>query len=336
MNIKKGLAGSMGLLLMIFSSGQNALAEDNIIYGDADGNGIISGEDAAFILQKLMDKSFVLPIEQKTADYMKYIDVNADNALTSLDSAYVIQKVLDSSFIMPAELSNGNIVKLNLTDTGWAYPNVAYWSLADYPKNTEQNYAVTLYKNGIQQGEYSLTVTADEASVGYGETNNGRIGAHIDFTHIIKEDVKAEYTFSVKAVGDGTKTSDSDVILNDVPYIYNDYALNTPAVSVSSENTVQIKLFNTGSIPYSWNYFMNNDNLSLTSNATDNNYHSDYDFVYSIAGGGICERYNFKPVKPGEVNIRFEFVSMLGETDSSKVKTVKLKVNQDLSVEIIE
>lgn len=69
-------------------------------WGDADGNGILTAGDAAAVLQRVLDKAFVLPVSETVAD------VNLDSRLTSDDSALILQKVLDSSFTMPCECEN--------------------------------------------------------------------------------------------------------------------------------------------------------------------------------------------------------------------------------------
>ena len=44
-----------------------------------------------------------MPIEKETSDYLKYTDVDLDGKLTASDSATVLQKVLNNSFVMPIE-----------------------------------------------------------------------------------------------------------------------------------------------------------------------------------------------------------------------------------------
>lgn len=71
--------------------------------GDADNDSILTANDAAALLQKVLDFSYILPVENKHADYRKYIDTDNSGALTSNDSANIMQKVLKSNYKMPAE-----------------------------------------------------------------------------------------------------------------------------------------------------------------------------------------------------------------------------------------
>jgi len=63
-------------------------------YGDVDCDGSVSANDAAVVYSKVLDNSFVMPIEDKTNDYMKYVDVTADNYLTAFDCSAILQKTL--------------------------------------------------------------------------------------------------------------------------------------------------------------------------------------------------------------------------------------------------
>lgn len=316
---------------------ENEKNSDTLIelYGDADATGILTAADSSAILQKVLNSgAYFMPIENKTSDYMKYIDVTADGMLTSADSAAVLQKVLNSAYIMPIEQHKNTLSKLELSKSGWAYPNVVYWSLANYPQNTKQDYVVTLYKNGQIVDTVKHTIPVKETEdVMWDHTQKI---AHIDFTDIIKEDITGSYTFSVQAIGDDNTTADSDVMKNDVPYIYNDGSDNNPSVAVSSDNTIQLKLFNSA-VPFEWKYSLDNDIIKLKSNAVNAIYHAYYDEEPSRPGNIVCERYNFEPVTPGEVTISFGFYDIFDEkADVLESKTVKLKVNDDLSVSIIE
>lgn len=78
-------------------------SEKTYLYGDADGDGILTATDSAVILQKVLNNSYILPLEEKTADYVKYIDVNCSGEIEATDSAIVLQKVLVNTFKMPVE-----------------------------------------------------------------------------------------------------------------------------------------------------------------------------------------------------------------------------------------
>ncbi len=77
----------------------------DIIFGNVDGDNILTVNDAVCVLQKVLDGNFKLPIEKnKNADnYMKYADVDNNGILTASDAAAIIQKVLNSNFVFLAE-----------------------------------------------------------------------------------------------------------------------------------------------------------------------------------------------------------------------------------------
>lgn len=65
-------------------------------YGDVDGDGVISANDSAMLLQKTLKSTFNLDVDEA------YADVDGDGAVTANDALLVMQKVLNSSFVMPA------------------------------------------------------------------------------------------------------------------------------------------------------------------------------------------------------------------------------------------
>lgn len=73
-----------------------------VLYGDATGDGVLSAEDSACVLQKVLNESYTLPIEVNE-NWLNIVDVNKDNNLTASDAAIILQKVLNSSFVMKAE-----------------------------------------------------------------------------------------------------------------------------------------------------------------------------------------------------------------------------------------
>ena len=80
-----------------------AQSENEFLMGDADHDNNITDNDATLILQKSLESTFELPIQNKTNDWSKYIDVDADTYITANDAALVLQKTLLSSFKFPAE-----------------------------------------------------------------------------------------------------------------------------------------------------------------------------------------------------------------------------------------
>lgn len=76
--------------------------EQNIIYGDADADGMQTSNDCSYIMQKVLNSNYELPIEKNCA-YLDVVDVDGDDILSAVDTAIVLQKILDSNFIMPVE-----------------------------------------------------------------------------------------------------------------------------------------------------------------------------------------------------------------------------------------
>ena len=72
-------------------------------YGDSNADGRITAADAAEVLQKVLDASFVTGIEENGGEYMTILDVSADGKLTAEDASSILQKTLDNSYKMPCE-----------------------------------------------------------------------------------------------------------------------------------------------------------------------------------------------------------------------------------------
>jgi pectate lyase len=107
---------NVSLIAMVYDdNGDNGDAgEDNgddeptlpYAYGDASGDGSLTANDAAVILQKVLDSKFVMGIEEKVTDeatVKTIVDVDGNGTITSNDAAVVLQKVLDNSYTMPCE-----------------------------------------------------------------------------------------------------------------------------------------------------------------------------------------------------------------------------------------
>ncbi len=73
------------------------------IYGDASGDGVLDAQDASMLMQYVLDENYVLPVSQKTEDWLKYCDVSSDGVIAADDVALVIQKVLKEELVFPAE-----------------------------------------------------------------------------------------------------------------------------------------------------------------------------------------------------------------------------------------
>ena len=72
-------------------------------FGDSNADSKITAADAAEVLQKVLDASFVTGIEKSGGDYMTVLDVSADGKLTAEDASQILQKTLDNSYTMPCE-----------------------------------------------------------------------------------------------------------------------------------------------------------------------------------------------------------------------------------------
>ena len=77
--------------------------EQTYLYGDADINGVLTAADASMVLQKVLDSSFKMSVEDTKEDYMYIADVDRNDILTAADASMILQKVLDSSFQMTCE-----------------------------------------------------------------------------------------------------------------------------------------------------------------------------------------------------------------------------------------
>lgn len=79
------------------------ISEITVLYGDMDNSGSLSANDSVCLLQKVLNGSYVLPVEQQGYDALSIGDVDGDNVLTASDSAMVLQRVLTNSFVFPVE-----------------------------------------------------------------------------------------------------------------------------------------------------------------------------------------------------------------------------------------
>lgn len=73
------------------------------VYGDADNDGALTANDSSVVLQKVLNNSYIMPIENVSDDYIKYLDMDCSNDLSASDAAYILQKVLNNGFILPVE-----------------------------------------------------------------------------------------------------------------------------------------------------------------------------------------------------------------------------------------
>jgi hypothetical protein len=87
------------------NEGRNAAAERVLKYGDVNCDGVLTSADSAYIMQKVLNSDFKLPVEIYEKNYKKYADVDGDDRITANDSACIMQKVLNSSYKMPVEFT---------------------------------------------------------------------------------------------------------------------------------------------------------------------------------------------------------------------------------------
>ena len=86
------------------NAGGEPLYPAKFIYGDADADGILTAADASLVLQKVLTPDLItLPIEEKSAEYEKYLDTDGDGILTASDALEIQQKSLNEDYIMLCE-----------------------------------------------------------------------------------------------------------------------------------------------------------------------------------------------------------------------------------------
>ena len=76
---------------------------DKFVYGDADNDRILTANDAAVVLQKVMTWEYEIPLQNATESYMDYINVDGDASLTASDAANILYKAQNRSFVFPIE-----------------------------------------------------------------------------------------------------------------------------------------------------------------------------------------------------------------------------------------
>lgn len=67
---------------------------DDILFGDADMNGVLTAADSAVVLKKALDDKFIMPIEKaEPVKYSKIVDVDGDNEITVKDASIILNIV---------------------------------------------------------------------------------------------------------------------------------------------------------------------------------------------------------------------------------------------------
>ncbi len=82
-------------------------------YGDSNGDGYITANDATLLQQKILDRSYVLPVENE----LNILDLDNNGILSAFDCTLIIQKTLDGSFVFPCESSTATTVETTTETT---------------------------------------------------------------------------------------------------------------------------------------------------------------------------------------------------------------------------
>jgi hypothetical protein len=64
---------------------------------------MLAADDAAMLLQKVLNGRYVMPVERLTKNSLVYADVSGDGILAADDAAQILQKVLDSKYKFTVE-----------------------------------------------------------------------------------------------------------------------------------------------------------------------------------------------------------------------------------------
>jgi hypothetical protein len=85
----------LSALVITCTRTSTAVASDTTLYGDANADGILDRADAERIVQRSCEKSVAIPANSA--------DVSGDSTLSALDAALVLMKIADTSYIYPVE-----------------------------------------------------------------------------------------------------------------------------------------------------------------------------------------------------------------------------------------
>lgn len=207
---------------------------------------------------------------------------------------------INTNIIFPEQGDN----KLVINKTGWAYPNHIYWELANYPEDQDEKYVVDIYKNGELFKTINCNLPAKNSTNDYPKD----IRKSLDISDIIASDTAVEYSFGVKALGDGVNTFDSD-------YVYDSKHIYVPdtresgkqySVTVSDKGTVQVKTFNIA-LPTRWIHNPGEGLELVSAYEYDDTcyYDENFDRTEGIPGGENCKIYNYKTSGAGTFTIEF-------------------------------
>ncbi len=87
-----------------------------LIFGDGNADGSLTAADSALILQRVLDNTTKIPVENTEQGHMYYLDVNRDNALTAEDASYILSKALNGELLFKTDELN---YKFKAVEAAW-------------------------------------------------------------------------------------------------------------------------------------------------------------------------------------------------------------------------
>lgn len=96
-----------GVCALLLTGAVGAYAAETPLWGDADGDGVITTTDARLLLSEAMHSGDYLPgtpeREERMAR-MRHMDVDGDDAITTTDARLILQRAIDKIKQFPAEV----------------------------------------------------------------------------------------------------------------------------------------------------------------------------------------------------------------------------------------
>ncbi len=176
----------------------NVAKDPDILYGDVDGNGIITAADASIALKAALDSNYKI-----SDDALKSANVDGDLAVTANDAVRILSKVLDSSEEFPIE-GNSPVVpgsSVSVTYTVDVAENVPYELVLE----GANDYMVISDKN-IVVGEENVTKNIEFEPKPTNEAKGNFVtsdGGDIDVTGVLLTRLSDDYTYSPELTDDG-------------------------------------------------------------------------------------------------------------------------------------
>lgn len=192
------------------------------IKGDANGDNKLQADDAAAVLQKALNKSYKMEIEDKTDDYLSVVDVDGDGDITASDAAYIMQRVLNGAFSFDGANRGGEgitqTVEESSTETTTAETSAASESTTSSSgSSTEETTSAELD-----------IVLADGASSVSGAENTSQYVSVDNAANIIT--ILSPGTYNIS----GTLTNGQIVVNIDESYTDNNAEINLNGVNITN------------------------------------------------------------------------------------------------------